>query len=187
MKSFLIKNKGNIVFVLLFVLMLVPQTRNPIQVFVQRIFSFNPSEISAEKREGLKDYNWKLLKMTGGLQNLSASEGNVIVINVWATWCPPCLAEMPSLQNLYGKYQDTVDFYFISQESHAKLASFMQKNEYTFPVYTAQSEAPQMLYTTTLPTTYVISKRGAISINKTGAAVWDGAMMHGVLNTLLKE
>jgi thiol-disulfide isomerase/thioredoxin len=185
--SFLKKNKGNLVFVLLLVLMIIPQTRTPIQVFVQRIFSFNPSEISEEKRDVLHDFDWELSHIDGEIQNLKSSKGKVIVINVWATWCPPCIAEMPSLQSLYTEYQDTVDFYFISQESQEKLDRFMRKNKYTFPVYIPQTDAPEQLFTRALPTTYVIAKDGSVIIQKKGAADWNGEMMHGVLNRLLKE
>jgi thiol-disulfide isomerase/thioredoxin len=187
MISFLKNNKGNLVFVLLLVLIMIPQTRTPIQVFMLRIFSFNPSEISEGKRDILLNYDWELSHIDGETQNFKSSKGKVIVINVWATWCPPCIAEMPSLQNLYNEYKDTVDFYFISQDPQEKLERFMLKNNYTFPVYILQKEAPSQLSPSALPTTYVIAKDGSIIIQKKGAANWDGEIMHGILKRLLKE
>ena len=187
MISFLKKNKGNIFFVLLLAIMLVPQTRTPIQVFIQRIFSFSPSEISEEKRVVLRDYNWALSRIDGTSVNLNSSKGKVIVINVWATWCPPCIAEMPSLQELYNTYGASVDFYFISQDPIEKQEIFMQKNAYTFPVYLPQEIAPELLSSNVLPTTYVLARDGSLIIKKTGAADWNATMMHEVLDRLLKE
>lgn len=185
MLLFLKKNKGNFLFVVLLALLFVPQTRIPIQVFVQRIVSFSPSEISEEERETLLDYNWLLSDMEGKTVHLKSSQGNVTIINVWATWCPPCIAEMPSFQKLYERYGEEVDFYFISQDSAEKQVAFMVENGYTFPIYIPQKASPQKLNATALPTTFVIAKNGNILIKKIGAADWNGDTMHSVLERSL--
>lgn len=187
MKDFLKKYWGNIVFAFVIALLLIPQTATPIKVFVQRVFSFSPSETKAENRTVLTAYHWPLQTLDLQKVNLKDSEGNVVLINFWATWCPPCIAEMPSLQKLYDRYGDKVDFYFVSSETPEKLQLFMQKRGYTFPVYIQQQQAPSLLETTTLPTTYVLSKTGAIVINETGAAQWDSESVQQTLDKLLKE
>jgi len=187
LKTFLKKQWSNLLFVVVIILMIIPQTRMPIQVFLQRLIAFSPSEISVEDRSVLTDYKWNLLTLNGSTADFSTSEGKVIVINFWATWCPPCVAEMPSLQSLYDHYGDKVDLYFVSTEEAEKLSSFLQKKEYSFPVYRQIEEAPEAIRTNALPTTYVISKSGTIVINKTGAAAWDSEKVYTLLDELISE
>ncbi|MEM7187807.1 MAG: TlpA disulfide reductase family protein, partial [Bacteroidota bacterium] len=108
-------------------------------------------------------------------------------INFWATWCPPCVAEMPSLQNLYDEYGDRVDFYFVSMESEEKINKFMEKKGYNFPVYIPKQQIPQTIRGNSLPTTYVISKKGGIVVDKVGAADWDSRATKELLNGLLAD
>ncbi len=159
----------------------------PIQVFVQRIFSFSPSEKKETDRETLAEYQWNLQEFGGGEVNFTDAEGKVVILNFWATWCPPCVAEMPSFQQLYNQYGDRVIFYFVTTEKPAKIADFMEKNEYSLPVYFENSPAPLQLHSKVLPTTFVISKTGRIIIEEEGTADWNSPKMHRLLNTLLTE
>ena len=67
--------------------------------------------------------------------NLSELKGKVVLLNYWATWCPPCIAEMPDLEELYQAYKTQVDFYFVTNDDPEKVSIFMKKHEYTFPIY----------------------------------------------------
>ena len=185
--KFLKKHWSNILFAILIVLMLIPQTRMPIQVFLQRLISYTPSQIDEEDRETLEDFNWELISLSHELTNLSNSKGKVTIINLWATWCPPCVAEMPHLQKLYNTYKDRVDFYFISYEKKQKLDIFMEKKGYDLPVYRPMKQAPDQLESSALPTTFLISKTGEIIINKTGAASWNNEGVHELLDSLLDQ
>ncbi|WP_241780998.1 TlpA family protein disulfide reductase [Cochleicola gelatinilyticus] len=187
MISFLKKHKGNLFFLAILALLFIPQTGTPIRVFMQRLISFSPSEIATKERILLKDYNWKLAGLHTNAKNLATSEGKVVLINFWATWCPPCLAEMPSLQKLYNSYGDRVDFYFITNEEASVVTKFMEKQAYTFPVYLQQTQAPEAIRTNSLPTTYVLSKEKEIVINKTGAADWNSEKTNTLLDRLLSE
>ena len=159
----------------------------PIKVFFSRLISFSPSEIAAEKRTALNTYHWQLGSLEGEKLNLTDSEGKVILINFWATWCPPCVAEMPSLQSLYTDYGDRVDFYFVSMENPEKIAPFMEKKGYDFPVFIPVQEVPAAIRSNSLPTTYVISKKGDIVIDKSGAADWNSKKVRKLLDQLLAE
>jgi len=185
--KFIKKQWSNILFGVFIVLMIVPQTRMPIQVFIQRFISFSPSEISQEDRAVLKDYNWNLVTLNSENVNLSQSEGKVILINFWATWCPPCVAEMPELQELYDAYGDQVVFYFVTNEKPEKVKLFLEKKGYDLPVFLQVEKSPQVLESSSLPTTYLISKPGEIVMQKTGAASWNSDSVHEVLGGLLKE
>ena len=159
----------------------------PIQVFVQRLISFSPSEKAEENRETLENYNWNLIQLNGEDFNFSQSKGKVTLVNFWATWCPPCVAEMPSFQKLYDDYGDKVDFYFVTSEKSEKVEKFMKKNEYTLPIFLQKYEAPEHLQSQALPTTYLISKLGEIVIDETGAADWNSKKMRALLDKQLDE
>lgn len=185
--NFIKKQWSNILFGGFIVLMIIPQTRMPIQVFIQRIVSFSPSEINKNERVTLKDYHWNLNELNSGIVNLSQSEGKVIIINFWATWCPPCVAEMPELQKLYDEFGEKVDFYFIANEKPETVNLFLEKKGFNLPVFLQIEKSPKELETSSLPTTFLISKNGEIVMRKTGAASWNSSSVHKVLEDLLGE
>ncbi|UZH54668.1 TlpA family protein disulfide reductase [Salinimicrobium tongyeongense] len=185
--EFLKKNWSNILFIIVIILLLVPQTRKPIQVGLNRVISFSPSKIAEDEREVLEDYNWNLINLEGEPVNFKSSIGKVAVVNLWATWCPPCIAEMPSFQKLYNEYGDKIDFYFVSTEEAAKLQQFLDKKNYRLPVYQPLDMAPQKLQSRSLPTTMVISKNGKIAVNKKGSANWNDSGFKELLDQLLAE
>ncbi|PHR10662.1 MAG: thiol-disulfide oxidoreductase [Aequorivita sp.] len=185
--KFIKKHWSNILFFAFLALLVFPQTRMPIQVFVQRLVSFSPSEKDETERETLNDYQWNLQRLNGEEINFSQSEGKVIIVNFWAIWCPPCVAEMPSFQKLYDSYGDKVDFYFVTTEESEKVNKFLTKNEYTLPVFLQEYEAPMQLKSQALPTTYLISKTGEIIMEEEGAADWNSKKVRALLDHLLKE
>jgi thiol-disulfide isomerase/thioredoxin len=159
----------------------------PIQVFVQRLISFSPSETIVNERKTLEDYNWNLQQMNSEEINFSHSKGKVAIVNFWATWCPPCVAEMPSFQKLYNDYGTKVDFYFITSEKVEKVEKFMVKNGYNLPIYFETSPTPKLMESNILPTTYVISKSGKIVIDEEGTADWYSTKMRDLIEKLLSE
>lgn len=184
----LFKNQwSNIIIAVFIVAMLIPGTRKPIQIFVNKILAFSPSVTSEEERATLADYNWALEKNNKDRLELADSNNKVILVNFWATWCPPCLAEMPSLELLYRDYKDKVEFLFVSSEDHQTVRNFLDRKKYSIPAYRPLSEAPEPLNGNTLPTTYLISKNGAIVIKKVGAADWNSESVRQTIDELLLE
>src|SRR5690606_1944821 len=81
----------------------------------------------------------------GEVINLSAQRGKVVFINFWATWCPPCIAEMPSINTLYSEFRnnDKVMFLMVDVDNNrAKSQKFMDKRKYELPIYTPASSIP---------------------------------------------
>jgi len=185
MLAFIKKHKWNLLFLIFFALYFIPQTGMPIKVFFQRMLAFSPSEVAEEEQEILDDYQWRLHSLNNETVSLSSSKGNVILVNFWATWCPPCIAEMPSLQSLYEQYGDRVDFYLVTTETPETVANFMKTKGYSFPVFIEQSMPPAVLQTRELPTTYLISKDGRIVIKKKGVAQWDSDSVINKIAALL--
>ncbi len=187
MMAFFRKNWNTLLLLALIVVLFIPQTGTPIKVFFNRLIAFSPSEISAEDQESVSNYTWKLEDLNGTITDFSSAKGNVSLVNVWATWCPPCLAEMPSMQSLYDTYNSEVAFYFVSLENTETIQRFMDKKGYTIPVYKATGTFPAELETNSFPTTYLISKSGKIVMNKKGAANWNSDAVHQVIDGLLAE
>lgn len=183
--KFLKKQWSNLLILILIILLIVPQTRLPIQVFVNQLLSFEPDVIESE-HQLVTDYHWPLQTLSGEKVNFSRSKGKVVLLNFWATWCAPCIAEMPSLEALYNEYGTRVDFYFVSSDKKNNIENFMRKNKYSFPVFAPLQLTPRIIATQALPTTYVIDKNGTIVMKEFGSADWNSAGVHQVLNRLLK-
>lgn len=184
-KSWLRRRWADVATVVFIALMLIPQTRMPIIVFVQRTFAFGPS--TAGTTEQVTDYQWPLKDMDGKNISFEQSEGKVVFVNFWATWCPPCVAEMPYMQNLYNDYKDQVDFYFVTDEKPERIQSFMERHEYDLPIQIQQYAAPEPMEAKALPTTYVLGKNGNVHIKKKGSARWDSQKVRNLLDKLLQE
>ncbi len=99
-------------------------------------------------------------------------EGKISIINLWATWCPPCREEMPELQAFYNKYKNdsSIAIYLINHaESTQQIKDFMQKNNYDMPILTDDKNiGVKMLQTRGIPTTVVVDKKGIVVLKKVG-------------------
>ena len=168
--------------------MIIPQTRTAIQVFINKgLALFSPSVVKESKRERLLDYNWQLQDNQGKTINFVDSKNKVILINFWATWCPPCIAEMPSLDKLYEDYKDRVDFYFVSNEKIEVIQGFMDKNNYGFKVQIPTAKYPKLFDISSIPRTYLIDKSGFVVMDKTGAANWNSEKVRRQIDVLLAD
>jgi thiol-disulfide isomerase/thioredoxin len=112
--------------------------------------------------------------INGKTIDLQQQKGKVVFINFWATWCPPCLAEMPSVNDLYLKVKDNPDIVFLSVDVDNKLSrssQFIQKNGYKMPVYGGRLDGlPAKFYSGIIPTTLVIDKKGDVVFNEVNRA-----------------
>ena len=186
MKKFIKKQWSNILLGLFLILFLIPQTRMPIQVFIQRLIAFSPSTIEEKNQKQLSDYNLIIENKNAENLNLSSSQGKVILINFWATWCPPCVAEMPDFKALYADYKNKVEFYFITQDSWSLIDKFESKRNYNLPYYRLIQPNTAFNYQQ-LPTTYLIDTKGNIIIEKTGIAQWNSDKFRTALNEILLQ
>jgi thiol-disulfide isomerase/thioredoxin len=130
---------------------------------------------------------WSLVDLNGSHAQLGDFDGEVILVNFWATWCAPCRAEMPSLDKLYKDYGAKVQFLIVSNEDPEPLKEFMDKKKYNFPVWLTLSVPPPSMKTKSIPATFIINKRGQIVYNKQGAFDWNSKKVRGFLDTLLSE
>jgi thiol-disulfide isomerase/thioredoxin len=184
MKKYWKKYRNVLFYVILLTILFVPAVRFPVQVFLQNLLSFSPSSISKEEREVLADYDYQLMDLYGNDVNLKDFQNQVIVINFWATWCPPCVAEMPAFQKLYNDYQQEVAFFFISNDPLDKVTTFADKKNFQLPFFQPKSHEPSKLRYTALPTTFVLSKDGEIAVRTEGAANWNSKSFRALLDDL---
>ena len=112
----------------------------------------------------------------GELISTEKLKGKIVFINFWATWCPPCLAELPSIQNLYDRYKDDNRVVFIIADVDNKVAesiSFLNKRSIQLPVYAPAGTMDPALYQGTLPTTLILDKEGKVLLKHSGIGRYD--------------
>jgi thiol-disulfide isomerase/thioredoxin len=188
--KFIRKNLSNILLVL-FALFLFSPYGLPVRAFLIKGVSKVTTlvfdlEIDEEDRVSLGEYNWQLVSRRGEAVSFSDMQGKVVPVNFWATWCPPCIAEMPGMQDLFEAYGDRVEFLFVARDDPERVEGFISKNQYSFPVFFEITSPPDVLSSNSLPTTYVIDASGVIRVEKVGAADWNSDKVRDLLEELLK-
>ena len=177
---------SDVLFILFILVFISPMGRQKATNLLAKLS--NPSQIDGAVLQ-MEDYNWQLKSLNGDQINLQDFKNKVIFINEWATWCPPCVAEMPEIQKLHNKFEEHPDikFLMISNEEIPKIKKFIDRKNYTFPVYVAYSNAPPPFQSKSIPTSFLVSKKGKIVIKKTGPANWGGSKMESIVNELLNQ
>lgn len=177
----------DVFWVVLILLILFTPVGFHARVLVSKILSFSPSVVEESAQEQLEDYSWRLQEFGGGQTDFKQFEDKIVVVNFWATWCPPCIAEMPSLHELYKSYGDRVEFVFLANDKVEKVADFLKKEAYDIPVYFSLNTPPALLSSSSIPATYVLDGEGKVLVKKIGAANWNSAKMHQLLDDLLSS
>lgn len=182
------RQSKNLAFLAIAALFIIPYTRKPIQIMVNKgVALFGPSIKSPSEQKNIGDVDWVLIGDNGEPLNFSDAKGEVIFINFWATWCPPCIAEMPSMHDLYKDYKDKIEFIFVSDEKPEVVDRFLREKGYDFEVYRSAEKYPEIFDVSGIPRTFLINAKGNIVIDKTGAANWNSDKVHRVIGDLLQE
>ncbi|MFC2113702.1 TlpA family protein disulfide reductase [Bacteroidota bacterium] len=113
-------------------------------------------------------------------------KGKLVFLNIWATWCPPCRAELPNIQKLYNDYGDRIIMILASNEDEQKLKMFLEESGYDLPVYRMVQNPPEVFQSSSIPTTFLITPGGRITVRKTGSARWDGKFFTSYLDKFLE-
>jgi thiol-disulfide isomerase/thioredoxin len=128
----------------------------------------------ANRKDELFDYNFQIKDLKGNKVDISEFKNKVIFLNMWATWCGPCRAEMPSIQKLYDSVaNEKIVFVMLSldkDEHQPKIVSYIKDKEFRFPVYQPTGYLPKQLQVPSIPTTLIISPDGKIKMKKVGTA-----------------
>lgn len=116
--------------------------------------------------------------------------GKIVLLNIWATWCPPCRMEMPTIQKLHdAKLSENFIILAISTgENSSTVSSFIKENNYSFPVFLDPStNLGAQLASRGIPTTYIIDKKGRVLAGTIGSRAYDGKEFMKLIERLSKE
>ena len=108
---------------------------------------------------------------SGTSETLSQHFGKPIVVNVWATWCGPCVNELPHFQTLYNEINEDVTFIFVNLDSNPETArNFMANKGYSFPLYFDYESSLVNTYgVTSIPVTLFINANGELVHRQVGS------------------
>ena len=126
----------------------------------------------------------------GGEVRLSDLRGRIVLVNFWATWCPPCKAEMPSMERLYAQFQDR-DFELLAVNAEVDglevLPDFLQKHPYTFPIPVDTEGDVQVKYGVfRFPESFIIGRDGKVVEHIIGARDWSDNQTIQLIDSLTK-
>ncbi|KAA9040591.1 TlpA family protein disulfide reductase [Ginsengibacter hankyongi] len=173
----LIKRVLNILLIAFFIFIIISPNGKAwlLQQFVA-VGLFKP-EIKKDTAQDLPvSASFAYTDSTRNVNNTANLKGKVVFINFWASWCPPCRAEMPSLHELYKKLQNDTNFIFLfinEDENKTKAIDYLEKNHFSFPVYYTSGDVPAEIFNGSLPTTIVINKKGNVVLNHKGIGGYD--------------
>jgi thiol-disulfide isomerase/thioredoxin len=120
------------------------------------------------------DYDLVARELNGEEIRFEEFSGEVLVLNFWATWCAPCVAEMPSLKRLQDAVaEDGVRLACLTREDPAKVRNFAEKRDLRVPIYVMDGDLPEIFKSRGIPATFVLDKKGTVALRHFGAAAWD--------------
>lgn len=175
-----IKSWGIIVgvFGLLYFTGLLPSIVGGLQSLLLSSGLMKPKITLESKESQVFDYSGQFLDMEGDRVGLSQFRGKTLFINLWATWCPPCRAEMPHISELYKKVsqEDNVEFLMIAlDDDFGKSKKYVSDKGFSFPVVHAAYGLNPSLKSQAIPTTLVISPKGEIVFYQEGMSNFNTA------------
>jgi len=117
--------------------------------------------------------DWDVKTLDGETVNLKDKfKGKIVFLNFWATWCPPCTQEMPSIESLYTRYKGKISFACVSNEPIKSLRKFKDAEEYNMPIYQFEGIPPKVFGVKMIPVTYIISGDRNSFYRHVGGADW---------------
>jgi peroxiredoxin len=139
---------------------------------------------------GMTAPDFSLVDRNGKTWTLSELRGKVVFVNFWATWCPPCREEMPSMQRLYAKMpKDKFEMLAILENDKPERAeAFAAKLGITLPIlYDEEKVAWPKYGLTGLPETYIVDKWGVLREKFIGPAQWDSPRVVQMMMNYINE
>jgi thiol-disulfide isomerase/thioredoxin len=142
----------------------------------------------------------ELPALEGGTLSLEEMRGKVVLVNIWATWCPPCVTEMPSMQRVYEEYREhgfeilavaVDDEPGVRQDGgrvEGLVSEFVDRMGLTFPVVLDPTGGTERLFETEyLPTTILVDREGRVRAREVGGRFWDQEPYLDMIVSLLEE
>jgi len=137
------------------------------------------------------DFESNMLQFTdldNNIFTIQDFKGKNLFINYWATWCNPCLAEMPYMAELYEKYnnEENIVFLFLSREKLKTIKNYIPKDEslQKLPIYKIITD-DEFFATSGIPTTFIINSSGEVLVKDLGTAFWNDESVFKFIDSLI--
>ena len=127
---------------------------------------------------------------SGEVYDVDELKGKVLFVNFWATWCPPCKAEMPSIQKLYDKFKNNDDIVFLIVEIENDIVGankFLEQENLTLPIVYPNSGIPETWLAGAIPTTVIVNKLGVLSSREEGMRDYSTKSVENFINKLIDQ
>ena len=131
--------------------------------------------------------DWELNDLQGHLWKRASLGGKTVLINVWGTWCGPCIAELPQLQKIYDQMKGRTDVEVLSfnvDDEVGKVAPFVRQNGYTFPVLLAKDYVNDVMQADGIPRVWIVDASGKWRWERTGFELEHGGWQQSVMEKM---
>jgi len=128
-------------------------------------------EVKESEKKGKEAFDFTLPNLAGENVRLSSFRGKVVLLDFWATWCPPCRVSIPYIQSLYEKHQrDGLEVLGVSLDKGGEevLRPFVEKNGITYTILVGNREIGQSYEIKAIPTLFLLDKKGSIRFHQVG-------------------
>lgn len=143
--------------------------------------------VNRDSNQPQNDDDLILIDENGKRVALSELKGKVVFINLWATWCRPCVEEMPGINSLKKKFKDNENIVFVLLNVEADLKKskkFMKDKNHDLPVYVAGKTIPTKYFQGAIPTTLIFNKKGDLEAKIQGGRNFDDPEVYDALKVL---
>ena len=146
----------------------------PAACTAQAVPADEPASVAEFEVYGQADYDWTIRPLDGEELDLETFRGKVLFINLWASWCTPCIREMETIETLKDHLEDTdVEFLIVAAEGERPVRRHLRRYSYDLPIYLEVDRIPAAFGLRGLPTSWVVDREGQIVLLRHGEAVWD--------------
>lgn len=159
------------------------------QLISTGLFNADIGKKEVDKPDNIKA-DFDFLDERGHLINMASLRGKVVFINFWASWCPPCRAEFPSIMVVSRKFKNHPEVYFlmINVDDHPATAqAYLKKENFVLPIFRINRDVPDYIFNGALPTTIVLDKKGRIRFRHEGFANYGTDNFAAQIKELLNE
>lgn len=179
---------GLLIFLLVVIIMSASENKDIVQLQDIALYSANKEE---RPERGFSAPEFTLYDMLGKKVSLSENRGKVVFLNIWATWCGPCLAEMPSMEKLYNRFKsDAFEILAVSVDKQGVevVEPYAKRLGLTFPILIDTRDTVTSLYQImSIPETFIIDKNGIIVSKVMGARNWSSEKSFKAIEYLINN
>ena len=183
------KNLLSLFIVFCFIILAIFPQQISAQVSPEAVQAFRNANIRILDQP-LSPRNFTLPLLGGGNTDLASYRGKVVILNFWATWCPPCRVEMPSMENLYRRFKnDGFEILAVDLgEDTATVNQFISNNGYTFSIMLDRNSRVGAVFgITSIPASFILDREGKIVARIAGSIEWDTPRMLAAFDALIKS